>query len=397
VLDGDPQPGTLQAAAPRSLGELLGQQDYHLPPADVIHLLAGLMHEVAALHGQGRVADLTPGSVRETADGRLDLIAKAGKQPISNLAAIDRVQPKVSTALKVVGEYRVTSDEDSGTRIEDLSAETGEQAEITKPVYLPDLRSWEIELGHHDEITDVFAIGMIMACLACGLDPSDPHDIERFAKNRANLFAIAPRLHPVLASIILEATMLNRHDRATDLAELARRLETYRDQPVGLDVERVLAGSQGVPGRRTAVLAHLRDRLFDLSRRNKLIHFRPTQSSVNLTEASMPIVMRIESVRADQLCTWKGKFIEDVLSGKAVPLNKWARFEDQPQLPSSFDRLIQETRRDRAEYGFSHLRLVVAFLHWHNLKEAPNERITPHPCCGCRLKSARPRECAINM
>ncbi len=362
--------------APRALGEVLEKQELVLPAEDIIHLLVTLMGEVAALHEQGRVAELTPSSVTETLDGRLELVNKAGLAPTTNISAIDRVQPKVSTALKVVGEYRVTSDEDSGTKVEDLSAEASEEAAITKPVYLINLRSWEMELGHHDEITDIFVIGMIMASFACGIDLTDPGHLERFAMNRSNLFAIAPRLHPVLASIILEATALNRHDRATNLADLAKRLETYRDQPVGLDVERALAGVQGVSGRRTAVLAHLRDRLFDLSRRNKLIHFRPTQSSVNMTEASMPIVMRLESIRGDQLCTWKGKFIDDVMSGKAVPLNQWLRFEDQPQLPSCFDRLMQETRRDRAEFGFSHLRLVIAFMHWHNLKDAPNERIT---------------------
>ena len=364
MTDQEPQyPASAEInTTPRSLGEALGKLEHVLPPEDVIHIMVGLMREVAAIHAQGQVADLTLGSIRERADGQLELASKTGIAPSSNLAAVDRVQPKVSTALKVVGEFRVTSEEDSGTKVEDLSAESGEETVITKPVYLPDLRSWEIELGHHDEITDVFQIGMIMACFACGLDPTEPPHIERFATHRSNLFAIAPRLHPVLASIIIEATALNRHERATDIADLARRLETYRDQPVALDVEKVLAGSQGIAGRRGAVLAHLRDRLFDLSRRNKLIHFRPTQSSVNLTEASMPIVMRIESIRADQLCTWKGKFVDDVLSGRSVPLNQWLRFEDQPHLPSSFDRLIQETRRDRAEYGFSHLRLVVAFL-----------------------------------
>jgi predicted DNA-binding WGR domain protein len=376
MLDISPDNTPAHIPSYRKLGEVIAKLELVLPPEDIIHLMAGLMHEVAALHAQGRVAELTLASVRETTDGRLELVDKEGLAPSSNLAAIDRVQPKVSTALKVVGEYRVTSDEELGTKVEDLSAETDEERSITKPVYLPDLRCWEIELGHHDEITDVFVIGMIMASFACGIDPTNPSQLERFAMNRSNLFAVAPRLHPVLASIIIEATALNRHDRATDLAELARRLETYRDQPLALDVERALAGAQGISGRRSAVLAHLRDRLFDLSRRNKLIHFRPTQSSVNMTESSMPIVMRIESIRADQLCTWKGKFIDDVLSGKAVPLNQWLRFEDQPQLPSSFDRLIQETRRDRAEYGFSHMRLVVAFMHWHNLKEAPNERIT---------------------
>lgn len=360
----------------RSLGEILAQLEHILPPEDVIHLMAGLMRQVSALHESGRVARLTPESVRETDDGRLELVDPLGLPMVQDLAAIDRVQPKVSTALKVVGEYRVVSDEEQGTKVETLTADGEGQAAITKPVYLPSLRCWEIELGHHDEITDIFIIGMIMACLACGLDPSEPAHIERFAMNRANLFTIAPRLHPVVASIVLEASMLNRHERATSLAELTRRLESYRDQPLALDVERVLAGTHGTGGRRAAVLSHLRDRLFDLSRRNRLVHFRPTQSSVNLTEASMPIVLRIEAVRPDQLCTWKGRFVAEVLSGKAVPLNQWLRFEDQPQLPSSFDRLIQETRRDRAEYGFSHLRLVVAFFHWHNLRDAPNERIT---------------------
>src|SRR5262249_2538813 len=307
-----------------------------------------LMHDVAALHHQGRVARLGLHDVAETANGSFALVDKQGVAPASNLAAIQRAVPQVSSALKVVGEYRVTSDESLGTKVEDLRAEGNEGGAITKPIYLTDLRSWEIELGHHDEITDVFLVGMIMACSACGLDPRDQADVERFSLHRSNLFAIAPRLHPVLASIILEATALNRHERATDLAGLARRLATYRDQPVDLDVERVLASAQGIPGRRAAVLAHLRDRLFDLSRRNKLIHFRPTQSSVNLTEASMPIVMRVESIRAEQLCTWKGRFIEDVLSGKAVPLNQWLRFEDQPHLPSAIGRIIKETTPERA-------------------------------------------------
>lgn len=376
MFEQEPELNQSSPAKARTLGDFLAQLDYRLSPEDVIHSMASLMRQVAVLHDQGRVGDLTLSSVHESDDGRFLLSKPDGLATRRNLAAIDKVQPKSSSALKIIGEYRLTSDEESGSLFEDLSAAGEETVAITKPVYLPGLGSWEIELGHHDEITDVFVIGMIMASIACGLDFTDRHHVERFASNRSNLFAIAPNLHPVLATIILEATALNRHDRATNLHDLVRRLETYRDQPVGLDVERVLASNQGTANRRNAVLAHLRDRLFDLSRRNKLIHFRNTLSSVNLTEASVPIVLRVESVRSDQLCTWKGKFVDDVLSGKAVPLNQWLRFEDQNQLPSSFDRLIQETRRDRAEYGFSHLRLAVAFLHWNNLKDAPNERIT---------------------
>lgn len=345
-----------------------------LPADDVVHAVAPLMREVAGLHARGRVARIDLHSVVERADGRFGLRDPDGMAPRLDLEAIERVQPKASSALKIVGEYRVTTEGGVGTTVEDLRA-GAEEATVTKPVHLTDLRSWEIELGHHDEITDIHLVGMIMACVACGLDPSDHDDIERFSLARRNLFALAPRLHPVLASIILEATALNRHERATDLGELARRLETHRDQPVDLDIERTLAGVEAVPDRRTAVLTHLRDRLFDLSRRNRLVHFRATQSSIDLTEASMPLVLRLESVRADQLCTWKGRFPEDLLAGRPVPLARWLRFEDQPHLPSALDRIIQETRHDRAEYGFSHLRLVIAFLHWNDLKEAPDARI----------------------
>lgn len=357
------------------LAQVFAARTEALPTTDLLHAVLPLMREVAALHSADLVAALTARDIVETADGSLALAQPGGLVPVRNLAAIDKVQPPPGSALKIVGEYRVTQDGADGSSVVDLDAAGDEDTVITKPVYLADLRRWEIEVGHHDEITDVFGLGLILAGLACGFDPTDRDDIVRFSMHRANLFALQPRLHPVLAAVIVEATALNRHDRATDVSQLVARLEAHRDQPVALDVDRVLAGASGVPGRRQAVLSHLRDRLFDLSRRNRLIHFKPTQGSVNLTEASVPIVVHLESIRAEQLCTWGGTFADGVLSGKSVALNRWLRFEDQPHLSSTFDRLIADTRRDRAEYGFSNLRLVVAFLRWHNIKDAPEERI----------------------
>lgn len=345
-----------------------------LPAEDLLHAALPLMRAIAALHASGRVADLGPETVLDPGDGRFALARPEGKAPSYNEARLRAVQPHLSSALRVVGEYRVATDADTGSRIDDLRVRD-EDAEDVKPAYLTGYRAWEQAIGHHDELADIFVIGLILASLACGLDMADEEDAKRFSANQSNLFRLNASLHPVIASLITEMTVLNRHERATDLAGLAQRLEDYRDQPLGLDVERALAGASGTRGRRTAVLTHLRDRLFDLSRRNRLIHFRPTQASVNLTVASVPMVMRLESIRADQLCTWDNRFAAEVLSGGQIALGKWLRFEDQPYLSSAFDRIIQETRRDRAEYGFSHLRLVIGFLRWHNLKEAPNERI----------------------
>lgn len=360
----------------RTIADTIAEnQGLALTVDDLLFTALPLLRAVSALHLAGRVAALGGGDVLQDTDGVLRLRNPEGAAPRYDLAAVKAVQPSPGSALNIIDEVRLTRDSETGVAVESLKAQRDIEQPITKPVYLPGLGAWELRVGHHDEITDIFQLGQILACLACGLDFADPEDLDRFALSRRNLFALNTRLNPVLANIILEMTALNRHERATDLSALTRRLETWREQPEGLDVERVLAGASGATSRRTAVLSHLRDRLFDLSRRNRLLYFRPTQASVNLTVASVPLVLRLESIRAEQICTWGGEFARDMVAGKPVGLKRWLRFEDQPYLPAALDKLIQETRRDRAEYGFSHLRLVVAFLRWNNLKESPDERI----------------------
>lgn len=360
--------------APKALRDHLDDR-MALPAEDLLHAMLPLMRAVAQLHAESRVADLGADAVTDAGDGRLALKQPEGRAPRYREARLRAIQPHPGSALRIVGEYRVATDADSGTQVDDLQVASETTTEEFKPAYLPGYRAWEQVIGHHDELVDIFVLGLILASLACGLDLNDEAEVKRFAAGRSNLFRLAPHLHPVIGALIGEMTALNRHERATDLASLTQRLEGYRDQPAGLDIERALGSASGARGRREAVLTHLRDRLFDLSRRNRLIHFRPTQTSVNLTVASVPVVMRVEAIRADQLCTWDGRFASDVLGGSQIAMGKWLRFEDQPYLSSSFDRIIQDTRRDRAEYGFSHLRLVVAFLRWHNLREAPDERI----------------------
>ena len=352
------------------------QAGAELATDDVLVLVLPLFEQVAALHAEDRVAALDPGAIVLGESGALGLRNPKGQAPTMDIAAVHRVQPHPASALNIVGELRRSHATDGIERLNDLDVQLDIAAPIERPVYLPGFRSWEIQLGHHDEITDIFRLGLVLAALACGLDFDDSDDVEEFAAQRRNLFAIAPRLNPIVAAVIVEMTAINRHERATDLASLITRLRTWRDQPAVLDVERALAGATSAAPRRTAVLSHLRDRLFDLSRRNRLLYFRPTASSVNLTVSSVPLMLQVESIRPEHICTWGGPFASDVVSGRAVDLQRWLRFDDQPYLPVALDRLIQETRRDRAEYGFSNLRLVVAFLRWHNLKEAPEERIT---------------------
>jgi len=369
-----PAPGLEQPATLTALIEAQGGAALSID--DVLVLVLPLFEDVASLHAKGHVAVLDPGQILLGSSGALRLRDAEGQRPAMDIDAVHRVQPHPASALNIVGELRRAHGADGVERLEDTQVQADPTAPIERPVYLPGFRSWEIELGHHDEITDIFRLGQVLAALACGLNFEDMADVESFAAHRRNLFHIAPRLNPIVASVIAEMTAINRHDRATDLESLSTRLRTWREQPQALDVARALASVTGAVPRRTAVLSHLRDRLFDLSRRNRLLYFRPGASSVNLTVSSVPLMLQIESIRPEHICTWGGPFAEEVVAGRLVDLHRWLRFDEQPYLPVALDRLLQETRRDRAEFGFSQLRLVVAFLRWHNLKETPEERIT---------------------
>src|SRR5262249_1519184 len=153
--------------------------------------------------------------------------------------------------------------DESSLAISDLRVGTAE--EITRPVFLPGYRSWEKAVGHHDALTDIFSLGMLLASVACGLDFTHPDELEIFTTNRSNLFAVNRRLNPVVASVIVQMTELNRHKRAPDLAQMISRLEHYRDQQSDLDFNRLQGFKEsGTAGKRRMIQSHLRDRLFEI-------------------------------------------------------------------------------------------------------------------------------------
>ncbi|HQU45248.1 MAG TPA: DUF4011 domain-containing protein, partial [Pirellulales bacterium] len=204
-----------------------------------------------------------------------------------------------------------------------------------------------------------------------------PEELQSFVAHRDNLFAVNAALHPVLARAIARMTELDRHRRPQDLAALVQSLENYRDQPVDLAYDPVLAegfGRRDLRGKRQLVLGRLRERLFDLSRQNRLLHFRATAHTVNLTHASVPLSFDVRTIRPDQILTWGDAFARDVVAGEAVSLNKYLNFAEAIYLPSVLDAIRLEARRDQTEFGFAQLRLVLCFLRWADLKQSPPER-----------------------
>jgi predicted DNA-binding WGR domain protein len=344
---------------------------------DLLAAVLPLMKQVRAAHESGLVAPLDGIKNLTLAEEReLMLVPALATPPQKNKSKVEKLQTLVSRAVEVVAETRRTTDlDESSLTISDLGI-GGDAGAVRQPVFLPGYRSWEHAIGHHDELTDIFSLGMLLASLGCGLDFSDAAELEIFTLNRTNLFGLNRRLNPVVAAVIVQMTELNRHKRSPDLAQLISRLENYREQATDLDFNRIEGfGESGLAGKRRLIQSHLRDRLFEISRRNRLIYFKPTLQTLNLTVASVPLLLDYRNIKLEQLFVWHPGLADTVTEGAPMSLGKYLRFEDAPYIPGVLDRIISEARRDRAEYGFAQLRLVLCFLRWNNLKEAPNERI----------------------
>ncbi|MEQ8788783.1 MAG: AAA domain-containing protein [Pirellulaceae bacterium] len=341
-----------------------------------------LVRDVLDAHAAGKVAPLR-GLDRLRVDGVRIFFEQAQRlDPRDNTTALRKIEEEQQTPVEIVHELRRTDggksngDGAPSSRLENLHIGSLDQP-ISRPVYLPDYIAWEHRLEHHDPLTDVFSLGLLLASMACGLDFRDPQQLERFVAGRRNLFELNSLIHPVLVRAVFRMTELDRHRRPPDLRALLTTLENYRDQEIDLDFHLAQIGGfeqQDKPTKQRVVLGKLRERLFELTRRNRLLHFRPTMQTVNLTQASVPLSFDIKNIRPDQILVWGDDLRRRLVSGKPFSLNKHLNFAEAIYLPVVLDRIIADSRRDLAEFGFAQLRLVVCFLHWADLKQQPPER-----------------------
>jgi predicted DNA-binding WGR domain protein len=344
---------------------------------DVLATLLPLFRQVEETHAAGRVAPLEGVAEIWVDEYRAYFEVARAREPRLAADGLRAVEARAA-AFEVVGRRLHTTEADAGVeKHEDLLVARAGGA-VERPVYLPGYLSWEHRIGHHDALTDIYVLGLLLASVALGLDLGDTGHLESFVARRRNPFLVNPHLNPVLARHITRMTELDRHRRAQDLGAVIRSLENYRNQEVDLDLD-----LSRIPGfhdtdarsRRPLILTRLRERLFEISRRNRLLFYKPSLQSLNLTFASVPILFDPRSIRPEQLFTWQPG-VEKLLSdGTPIPLSRYLRFEDAPYVPSVLDKLISEARRDTAEFGFSQLRLVLSFLRWNNLKENRAERI----------------------
>lgn len=338
---------------------------------DVLGMVLPLLEQVAELHSLGRVAPLNGIDALSVSLGHLWFHNNEAVLATDNTAAIKELTNDLpQSKLNITGHYSEVSSSE-GTQAVDKSI-AGQNEDKERFAYYPNYVAWEEKVGHHDALTDVYVLGLVMASLAAQLDLNKPEDVDVFVRARHDISSLNKRLHPLVAQVIAEMTALSRSERPQDLRTVVKALHHYRYQDVENQVGPGLA--EGLDDKRS-IQTHLRNKLFEISRRNRLLYFRETGSTANLTLGSVPYVLDHRTIRPEQLLLGNKYLCEELAKTKAVALSRWLRFEDYPYLANSLDKIRLQANRDEREYGFSQLRLVLVFLRWYNLKESPDERI----------------------
>jgi len=333
---------------------------------DLVSAVRNLMEEVHEIHEAGQVADLD----------RVDLLAlgpngelSLGKVPIGAPAPCDAI-----TAMEAI-----TNDATAVSPAHPTIAQPGTTP--SGPIWYAGFSSWERAAGHHDALTDIFQLGLLIASLATRLDFREPAAVASFVQHRANLARLCPRLHPVLARVIADMTALRRADRAADLGALIDLVDDYRSLEVD-DAEAKaddFADLADLALRRQRTQQYFRNRLFEVTRRNKLLYFAD-RHGVDLTRGSFPIMLNYEALQPRQLLTTSPDLLHRLRAiydaGEArgeLDLRRWLRCADYSYLAPNLDKIRSAARKDSRELGFNQLRLVLAFLRWYD--DEKGERI----------------------
>ena len=345
---------------------------------DLLTAILPLMEQLETLHADGKVGPVISTDHIMADNGHLYFSTDQALEPRINYRRVNGPRKSGSSAIDIVEEISILSDDTDGIDVRDHDVREADE-EITRPRYLTHFHAWEDKLGHHDPVTDIFCAGMICAALATGLDFRDREQLERFVLNRKQLHLLNNRLHPVVSRAIERMTSLRRDERVQDIGALIRALSNHRriGPIVDLGIDNIAGfDTDKASDPRSILLKRLRARLYDMTRRNRLIYHRRTAGELNLTETSVPLVMNFDSIKERDLVTAANPVFDRLIKGDEVKLGEYIRFEEMAFAPSVLAKIRSTAARDLREFGGSPLRLVPVYLRWHDLKNAPEEPIS---------------------
>lgn len=343
---------------------------------DAVAIVLPLLNSVASIHGMGMVSTLDDLSTIIIENEKLT-ISTSEKFARNNLTQISTFLKSKSDAFVIREEYsqKFEIGEKNINEYIDDSIITDENTPILKPAYLKNYACYELRFDHHDPLTDIFILGMILASISLNLDFSREDDLKHFVSNRKSMIFINAKIHPAIANIIAGMTELDRSLRWKDLNEVIEKLKNYRDYNPENEYDLAQIITEKKSNKNKFILEKLRNRLFDNSRRNRLLFYKPNLKFLNLTVSSIPQVLNYNNIDPNSLFYWNKEISKKIISNSSISLNKYIRFEDNPYISPTLDKIRLEANKDINEYGFSQLKLVLCFLNWYNTKENAQEKI----------------------
>jgi len=344
---------------------------------DAVSVTLPMLKIVAGIHDEGKVADLRDIANVLVDDDKLN-ISRIGRHPSNNSYKFLHFFNSKSKAFDISEVYtkKVEIGGDTNDEISDESVILGLVEKVSKPAYLLNFHCFEFDFEHHDALSDIYVLGMILASVSLNFDFSKDDDLQQFVANRKSLVFLNPKIHPAIANIILGMTELNRHKRWKDLNEIIEKLKNYREyNPENeYDLSQILK-SKKQTSRSRFIHEKLRNRLFDTSRRNRMLYYQPNLKFLNLTVSSVPQLLNYKNIDPNSIFYWNQDISKKITNNSSISLNKYLRFEDNPYITPTLDKIRLESNKDINEYGFSQLKLVLCFLNWYNTKENGFEKI----------------------
>lgn len=289
------------------------------------------------------------------------------------------VKPTEHAALEFAASLRSRTDLGTSAVEYETTLISNEEEELIKPAYLLGYKSWEMELGHCDPLTDTFLLGLYLASLAYGLNFNNKNELARFVENRKGLYFLNKDLHPTIHNVIFEMTEIYREDRTRNIEEAYVKLKNFRDYNPEHYVD--LTNTEGfrnqdVTERTNWILSKLKSRLFDISRRNKLLYFTDKKSFLNLSINSVPLLLDHNNIREEDLIFWNDSIKEKLITKRKLSLSNYLDTKNNRFIAPTLNEIRLTARKNKNEYGFNTMSVIVAFLHWYNFKDSPEEMIT---------------------
>lgn len=345
--------------------------------AEFVAYSLSLLEKAASLHENKKVMNLHSSDRMEYAQGKLHFKGEEAEFTYATKSLFQK--PKDHLAIEFADSLRSKTDLEYSSVEYETTLVKGEDEELKRPCYLLGYPSWEMELGHCDPLSDIFSLGLYLASLAYGLNFNEKQDLVRFVDYRKSLYFLNKDLHPTIHNVIREMTEVYREDRTRNVEEAIVKLKNYRDYNPENYVDLTETEgfrNQDVSERSNWILSRLKSRLFDISKRNKLLYFTDKKSFLNLSISSVPLLLDHNNIREDDIIFWNDKIKEKLISKRKLLLNQYLDTKNNKFIAPTLNQIRLTARKNKNEYGFSTMRVIVAFLHWYNFKDNEDEMIS---------------------